>query len=97
METKKTANYQNRKYNFLWYLDQILTGNQRAAAFAELPNILGISYVQFNRYVYASHGDTVEITAVKLLKIAEYLETKVGSAIDMEMLINKPENEAETA
>jgi hypothetical protein len=97
METKKTANYENRKYNLLWYFDQILTGNQREKAFDELPKVLGISYVQVNRYVYASHGDAIEISATKLFKIAEYLEKKIGEPVSMEMLINTEQTDGQTA
>lgn len=97
MEEKKAANYQ-RKYNILWYFDQLLTGRQREDAFKELPEILGISYVQFNRYVYAYRENVgAEISAVKLLKIAEYLEQKIGSPVDMEMLINTEQTDGQTA
>jgi hypothetical protein len=87
---KEAIEKYERKYKILWYFDEVLKGKQREEAFSELPNILGISYVQLNRYVYADRADTgINIPPAQLLKIAEYLEQKICSPVEMEMLINK--------
>lgn len=97
MQQSKTNYYQKRKYHILWYFDQVLSMWQRYAAKKELPAALGVSEEQFNKYLYAKNGTTIEISAVKLQKISEYLTTHTGEPVSMEMLINNKQNEQQTA